>query len=513
MDIHQLEKAKRQWQAALDLVPQLVCLLDADGRLIHTNRAVERWELGSVASVRGQGLHALLHPGCTSPACYFKRLWREIASDLAQGRRSEHNVFDPILNRYLSVRTQPLQSCPVQNLEPGELHALVVVLDISDQQRADAVSRSQLREVINKAASESEARARSEQMQARLLAILEKTTDYVAMANAMGDMLYLNPAGRALLGLTAGDNISHLKLCQYSHSDAPDRINHAAITTAVKEGLWSGESSLRDCNDHEIHASQVIIAHYDANGEVDSLSTILRDISERVQAAQAQQESHAALQCLSCHLVSIQENERHRIALELHDGLGQSLSLIKHAIENVAGLVKVSNGEAATDALTQLVPLVQEALNEVRRVCTELRPSLLDDLGIVRTLSWFFREFESSCPNIQVEKCIDVVEHEVPTPLHIIIYRILQEASHNIIKHANASRMRVSLQRSGEELHLLIEDDGDGFEPDSVVLAEGQRRGLGLLSMRERATISGGIYRLESSLGQGTRMEINWPVA
>ena len=98
-----------------------------------------------------------------------------------------------------------------------------------------------------------------------------------------------------------------------------------------------------------------------------------------------------------------------------------------------------------------------------------------------------------------------------PAPLQITLYRILQEAFNNIVKHARADRVRVSLDRIGEVLHLLIEDNGCGFDPDSVRYVEGEARGLGLLSMKERASFSGGTYRIASALGQGTRIEVSWP--
>ncbi len=507
MNVDQLEKTKQQWQAVADALPQLVCLLDANGHLIHINRTVERWSLGSVTSVQGRALHDVLHPGCTDPACYFSHFWQHVRHELAQGRRSEHCAHDAILNRYVSVRAQP-----IANLHAEGLHALVVVDDISDLQRTEAALQVHMRTLQHEAASEAAGRVRSELTQARLLAILEKTTDYVGMADPNGDMRYLNPAGRALLGLAADADISHLKLCHYSNCDAPDSENKAAIVSALKHGVWAGEASLKSHNGDAIQASQVIIAHRDANGELDSLSTILRDISERVRAAHALQASYAERQQLSAQLVGIQENERRRIALDLHDGLGQSLSLIKHAVENASGLVQAGAADAAVEALNQLVPRVKEAISEVRRVCTDLRPSLLDDLGILLTLSWFFREFEASCPDISVEKVIGVIESDVPKALHITLYRILQEATHNSLKHAHASRISVALQRTGALLQLVIADNGDGYVTDRVAQKDGESHGLGLLSMRERATLSGGDFRLHSSPGQGTRIEIDWRI-
>lgn len=214
---------------------------------------------------------------------------------------------------------------------------------------------------------------------------------------------------------------------------------------------------------------------------------------------------------MQARLLAIVEDERRRIALDLHDGLGQSLSLIKLSIENSARLLAEGATHAAGESLQDLIARVTEALVEVRRVSTELRPSILDDLGILPTLSWFFREFEAVCGGIVVEKTFNVSGRDVPVPLHITVYRILQEATHNIVKHAAADRVRVRLDCLDDALLLRIEDNGRGFDPDGIKLVEGQTRGLGLLSMKERAELSGGTYQLRSAPGQGTCITVSWP--
>jgi len=510
MDSLTIEKVKQQWQSAADMMPQLICLLDEKGHLIHTNRTIERWGLGKVDGVKGTHLHDILHRNCIDPKCYFKPLWSSAASKLSREMRTEFEIFDPVLKRHLSILLQPLVRPPHKFRESDELHAVVMLGDISDFKRAEAGYQQLFEELECLACLEKERREHSEGMQARLLTILEKTTDYVAMADAEGRMIYLNPAGRTLLGLAPGDDISRVKLCEHSTQEVKDRIRNEAIPSAIRNGVWAGESRLRDHAGREIHTSQVIIAHHGNDGQVENLSTILRDTTEQVQTEQALRESRDELRRLSGLLVTIQEDERRRIALDLHDGLGQSLSLIKLSIENTARLLAAGATDEAGESLHQLIPRVKEALSEVRRVSTELRPSILDDLGILPTLSWFFREFEAACSHIAVDKSFNIAGHDVPVPLQITLYRILQEATNNIVKHAGADRVRVRLDRIDEVLHLLIEDNGCGFDPDSLECIDGQCRGLGLFSMRKRALISGGNYHLESTPGQGTRIMVSW---
>jgi PAS domain S-box-containing protein len=512
MDVHTLEKAKQHWQSAADMMPQLICLLNGKGHLIRTNRTIERWGLGRVDDVKGLHLHAILHPDCADPQCYFKPLWLNAVARLSCGERTEFEVFDSVLKRHLSFLVQPLVRPPPPLRETDDLHAVVMMGDISDFKQAEAGYRRLYEELECLACHEKQRRVLSEEMQARQLAILEKTTDYIAMTDATGGLIYLNPAGRALMGLGPEDDISQMRMamCHYSEQEVEEKIRGEAIPSAIRNGLWKGESRLRDTDGREIHATQVIIAHRGSDGEVEHFSTILRDNTEQIRTTQALRESHDELQRLSGLLVTIQEDERRRIARDLHDGLGQSLSLIKLSAENAIRLLGVGAAGEANESLNQLISRVKDALVEVRRVSTELRPSILDDLGILPTLSWFFREFEAACKHIVVEKSFNVAEHEVPVKLQITLFRILQEASNNIVKHACADRVRVSLDRIDDVLHLLIEDNGCGFDPDSMHCVEGQSRGLGLLSMRERASLSGGSYQLESSPGQGTRIEVSW---
>lgn len=513
MDIHALEKAKRQWQSAADMMPQLICLLDGEGRLLHVNRTMEWWGLGSVASVKGRELHDILHQGCTAPDCYFPHFWNDITPARLEGRRVVWEVFDPILGRHFSIRVQPLVWRNRRQARTAEdMHTVVTVDDISDIKQTEAGILWRNKELSLEVAHETERRTLSEEMQARLLTILEETTDYVAMADVAGSMLYLNPAGRTLLGLGPADDISQKKLCDYSDAVVREHFHDVAIPMAIENGLWSDETKIRDHTGHEIHTSQVVIAHRGTDGQVDCFSTILRDISRRVKDEQDLRESREELRKLSALLVSIQEDERRRIALDLHDGLGQSLSLIKLAVDNTVGQLAAGETDAALDGLQQVIPHLKEALLEVRRVSTQLRPSILDDLGILPTLSWFFREFEAVCGHIAVEKALTISEQEVPDSLKITLYRIVQEATGNIVKHAAADQMRVSLYRSEDVLHLEIQDNGRGFDPASVTYRQGENRGLGLISMRERVALSGGSYRIESTPGIGTHIRALWPL-
>lgn len=139
-----------------------------------------------------------------------------------------------------------------------------------------------------------------------------------------------------------------------------------------------------------------------------------------------------------------------------------------------------------------------------------LRPSILDDLGIVATLSWFCREFEKVYPTIHVERQARLREEEVPDSLKTVIYRVVQEALNNIAKHSGAKTVRIHLSKEDGTLELRIEDDGKGFDPSQLRSEKAGMPGFGLTSMRERTELSGGTFILTSAVGKGTLIRAVW---
>jgi signal transduction histidine kinase len=221
--------------------------------------------------------------------------------------------------------------------------------------------------------------------------------------------------------------------------------------------------------------------------------------------------SQSDLRQLSTALLNAQERERKLIAQEIHDSMGASLAATKFKVEAALNEMGDDNPQASA-ALKSVVPIVQGAIEEARRIQMSLRPSLLDDLGILMTINWFCRQFESTYSNIRIRKEIEIEEHEVPDPLKIVIYRVLQEALNNIAKHSKAPVVLLFLGKKGQAIQLVIRDSGQGFDLSEAQSRKASTRGLGLDSMRERTELSGGSFSIESKKGQGTVISASWPL-
>ncbi len=236
------------------------------------------------------------------------------------------------------------------------------------------------------------------------------------------------------------------------------------------------------------------------------------EIAERRKMGQALQESKQQLRILASQILSAQENERRRIALEVHDVLGSSLSAIKFKVEEAIYQLPKDETLNISKHLETLIPLVLNTIGEARRIQADLRPPLLDDLGLLATLSWFCRRFETIYSGIKVEQAVIIREEELPEDLKISFFRIAQEAMNNIGKYAKADSVYFGLQKVDDTIELCIRDNGEGFDLESVSSRDSLKKGLGLSSMKERVEFSGGSFSIESAKGKGTVIRAVWPV-
>jgi signal transduction histidine kinase len=211
-------------------------------------------------------------------------------------------------------------------------------------------------------------------------------------------------------------------------------------------------------------------------------------------------------------ILLMQELERQRIAMDLHDGLGPLITLIKLELQTVKKCMGADLCDAglARAAIERAEQNVERTFAELRRTVLDLRPAMLDDLGLLNALGWLIRQFELSGTDAVIQGHLGVDERAVPAALKIVIFRICQEALNNVMKHAGASHVNVTLAIGGGNLRLSVEDDGGGIASGTRELFH--RSAGGLPGILRRATSSNGECGIVSAPASGTRITVCWPL-
>ena len=232
-------------------------------------------------------------------------------------------------------------------------------------------------------------------------------------------------------------------------------------------------------------------------GDTRAFCLIASDLSEVKRAEQELRASTVQLRNLAARLLSVREQERARIAREIHDELGQSLTAVKIDISWLAGRLSPGNGEML-ERIGATVQLADNLIKSVRRISTDLRPGILD-LGLAAAVEWQAQEFQART-GIPCKLRLLAQQVVVAPNVSTTLFRIFQETLTNVARHAGATRTEVVLQKQRDGLALLIRDNGRGFDPEDPSLS----KSLGLLGMRERAAILGGQVSISSAPGKGT---------
>lgn len=220
----------------------------------------------------------------------------------------------------------------------------------------------------------------------------------------------------------------------------------------------------------------------------------------------------AQLKALVHQLVNAQEQERQRIARELHDDTGQKLTALAMGLAAVETQIKVNDLDRATDLLHHLRALNDQTVEDLRHIMANLRPAQLDDLGLVPAVRWYIQQYQDRHSDLKVTFVATRLARRLPAEVETILFRIVQEALSNVARHAQASQVAVSLDQMGNQISLKVCDNGVGFDP-AQLSADESGRGLGLVGMRERAALVGGTCEIESKPGRGTCITASLPIA
>lgn len=207
-------------------------------------------------------------------------------------------------------------------------------------------------------------------------------------------------------------------------------------------------------------------------------------------------------------IIQAQEQERQRIARELHDETSQVLTSL---LISLTLLEKSVETREARDRIADTRALAHSTLRAIRNLSIDLRPSALDDLGLLPALRWYVKEYEKKC-SIHVEFHATGFKERLPAEMETALYRIVQECLTNTAKHANANRVTITVKEETDRVYAKITDDGEGFDYEALLKTPGQERGLGLAGMNERAVLLDGMLNIHSAPGQGTLIEVSIPL-
>jgi PAS domain S-box-containing protein len=430
------------------------------------------------------------------------------------------------------VRWILTRSFPIRN-ERGEIFRIAgLAEDISDRKRAEdelKKARDELEERVKERTAELSVANESllKEIDERKAAsrALRTVRDSLSEAQRIAHLgnwdwdivnnrLYWSDEIYRIFGLKAGEFDANYEAFMRSvHPDNREYVQQAVDRALNERQPYSIDHRivLPDGSERIVHEQAEVT--YDEDGKATRMMGTVQDITERKRTEEELRASQEELRHLSAQLLEAQEKERKRVARELHDGLGQTLSAMKFRIENTIGELDAERLAETADALTNLVSMAQRAVEEVRRISKNLWPSILEDLGLLPTISWFCREFGEMHPDLRIEREMAVQEDSVPDALKITVYRVLQEAMNNVARHSRATELSLSLKEEDGRLHLTIRDNGVGFDTAPGAPQEGLDRGLGLASMKERTELSSGRFAIESRPGVGTTILASWPCA
>ncbi|AXA54408.1 PAS domain-containing protein [Pseudomonas thivervalensis] len=338
-------------------------------------------------------------------------------------------------------------------------------------------------------------------------ALVENTPDIIARFDLQCRFLYANPAARDLLGHPL-DFLLGKNACEVSPDSDVARFFHHAVgqlvdTRDVTEEELSISVPVR--RGKEVFSYQVrLVPERDRYGGLVSIFTVGRNVSAMRAAEQRLKESNAQLRQLSSHRESTREEERKRIAREIHDELGQQLSALRIGIS----LLRLQFGNdqpLLVERVQILMGRVDETIQVVRNVATALRPSALD-MGLISALEWLVSEFSSNT-GIACRLKAPTARLELDDERATAIFRLIQESLTNVSRHAQASQVSIRLECLAEHVLIEVSDNGKGFDP-----AQLPKGTLGMLGMHERGHMLGGTVTIDSAPGQGACVQVNIPL-
>ena len=323
--------------------------------------------------------------------------------------------------------------------------------------------------------------------------------------------LFFNRSAIKLLGSgkSIASDVTSRSILLCLHPDDRQRVRQIA-KKSIETGVGEVEYRFKKSDGaYRWNYDRWVVLH-DASGQPRYIEGIVMDTTRRREAEEALKESQRKLRLLSSHLLEAQEKERRRIALELHDELGQSLTVLKLQLRSIQKAL-TPDSVVLNAKCEHANTYVDHIIENVRRLSHDLCSSCLEDLGLDESIAMLAEEF-SEHTNLQVSIETQKIDEFFRVQERTLIYRIFQEALNNIQKHADAHNVSIKIERKKSHVDIQISDDGNGFVRESNGDPNEYRPGLGLTTMEERARMLGGTMQVYSIIGVGTRIAFTIPI-
>jgi len=480
-DRKQLEEERERLASVVDATSDFVALADTSARVLYLNRAArEALGLGE------------RDPGpLTLADCHAARAAERLRDHAIPAARERGRWFGTLAWSAADGREIPVSQVVLAHRgESGRVDFLAVIArDIQEHLDAEAALRRQAEQL---------------EEQAHVLALA-----HVLVRDPEGRVQRWTRGAEALYGWSAAEATGR-RAEELLATELP--LPAAEIAAQLEaSGRWEGELVQRTRDGRRLVVASHWVLHRDAAGTPLAVVEVSNDITAQKQLQLDLAASREELRALSNHLQSALEEERTRIAREIHDELGQQLTGLKMDVAWLGSRIARLHDPAAPDlvAKTQAMrELVDAAVQAVRRTATALRPLLLDDLGLVAALEWLTGEFTART-RIPCSFAADEPARRCDRAVATALFRIAQEALTNVARHAGATQVAVRLRPEAGGLVLEVRDDGRGIAPDGG----GGERSLGVLGMQERARLLGGDVSVSSRPGQGTTVRARVPLA
>lgn len=365
----------------------------------------------------------------------------------------------------------------------GEPHWLIYLKDVTEKKKAE----KQLKE-----------------SEKRLHTILQTEPECVKLIDLNGDLTYINPAGLAMLEADSFEMVSGKKSFNCISEPYRDAFFQMALNVfkghsgKLEYEITGMKGTVRMLETH-------VVPLKDSNEKIISMLGITRDVTENRKTAARLNKYNIELRQLTAHLQKIREEERKSIAREIHDDLGQHLTILKL---DIARLLKQSNNNKEwKENISSIIGQADHCISRVRKISTNLRPSIIDDFGIIAALEWQAEEFEKNT-KIKTRFTSNIESINLPAEHTNSLFRIFQESLTNVSRHSEAKNVISTLQLQDKVIVLKIKDDGKGF--DTSLLKT--KKTLGLMGMKERVLLLNGTYDIVSDEGKGTEIIVKIPL-